>query len=120
MGFFVSCHLGIATTTDGLRLGSSLKDISSGRPRGQKLVYPIAHMIIIIISYHHLSILPAIAFYTPHRRCCCTVTLVSNLDALIYVAPACRHMALRHLLERSHLRAVSDSKTPNLAFVPSI
>jgi hypothetical protein len=54
-GSLFSCHLGIATTTDGLRLGSSVKDISSGRPRGQKLVYPIAHIIITITTYQYIG-----------------------------------------------------------------
>ena len=57
----ISCHFGFASTTDGLRFGSSLQDISSGRPHGQNLVYPAASH----YYYHHLSILLAIAFYNP-------------------------------------------------------
>ena len=44
-GSSISRHLGIATT-DGHRHGSSLQDISSARPHGQNVVYPIAHIII--------------------------------------------------------------------------
>lgn len=39
--FDFSFIMGSATTTDGLRFGSSLQDLSSRRPHGQNLVYPI-------------------------------------------------------------------------------
>lgn len=68
MGSLVSCHLGIATTTDGLRHGSSLHDISSGRPHGQNLVYPIAY---IIITTPLINTIGYCLFYNARFFCNC-------------------------------------------------
>ena len=82
-----------------LRLGHSLQEISSGRPRGQNLVYPIA----LHYFYHHLAILSALATL---QHSCQSVTV----DVLFLImmpgsraASACVCMAPRHMRTPCHL-----------------
>jgi hypothetical protein len=105
--------LGLLSRLHGLRFGSSLQDISSGRPHGPNSIPQCATLLSPLINitgyclFTNFTLLPAPQTVSP-------MVMPGSALPLHFV-----HMALRHMPERLHLRSVSDLQRwtePNLAF----